>query len=98
MSKDSIMLPSGKQILGFVQGDFRYSDVHDFYRFHYGKTYFWIELALNKFCFCVRGFHFDDFYSSKQVLYSSNYLEDVINFFNEHVIFYMKKELKKDDL
>lgn len=95
MSKETILLPSAKQILGFSQGDFCYSDVHDFYRFHYGKTFFWIEHICSKFCFCVRGFHFDNFYSSKQVLYSSVYLEDVISYFNEHVIFYLNKELRK---
>lgn len=95
MSSDSIMLPSGKQILSFSQGDFRITDVHDFFRFHYGKTHFWIELIRSKFCFCVRGFHFDNFYSNKQVLYSSDCLEDVISYFNEHVIFYLNKELAK---
>lgn len=89
MSRETIQFPSGKQILSYQQGDFNLNDVHDFFRFHSGDKYFWIEKTCSIFRVCFRGAISTDFVSSFKVLYESIVLDDCIIFYHRLVYHYL---------
>lgn len=85
MSKENIIVPSAKLILKFREGSFRFEDVHEFYRFHGGDVFYWIEKSNKSFQLCVRGYDCSNFYPNKRVLYESHVLSDLIDKFYFHV-------------
>lgn len=85
MSREHIMFPSAKQILSYQQGDININDVHDFFRFHSGDKYYWIEKNGTKFRVCFRGFLETEFVSNFKVLYEDAILNKCIFYFNRLV-------------
>lgn len=81
MSKDTILVPSSKVILNFREGNFRYNDIHEFFRFHAGDIIYWIEKCRGSFEVCFRGFDCDDFEPTKRVLFQSQDLSECIDRF-----------------
>lgn len=85
MSKDNILVPSAKLILNYREGNFRYTDIHEYFRFHAGDVLYWIEKCRNTFEVCVRGYDCNNFEPFKRVLYQSHDLSDCIDKFYFHV-------------
>lgn len=91
MSRENIMFPSAKQILSYQQGDFNINDVHDFFRFHTGDKFFWIEKSRANFRVCFRGSTVQDFVSNFKVMFESVNLDDCIIFFHRLVFHFLKE-------
>lgn len=85
MSRETIQFPSAKQILSYQQGDFNINDVHDFYRFHSGDKYYWIEKSRDKYRVCFRGSFIAEFVSNFKILYEDVSLSQCILYFNRVV-------------
>lgn len=81
MSKDNILVPSAKVILNYREGNFRYNEIHEFFRFHAGDVIYWIEKCRGNFEVCVRGFDCDKFEPFKRVLFQSHDLDECIDKF-----------------
>lgn len=85
MSRENIMFPSAKQILSYQQGDFNINDVHDFFRFHSGDKFYWIEKIKDKYRVCFRGSFTAEFVSNFKILYEDVDLNNCIFYFNRLV-------------
>lgn len=89
MSRNTIQFPSAKQILSYQQGDFNINDVHDFFRFHSGDKFYWIEKSKDKYRVCFRGSLAVEFVSNFKILYEDVDLNNCIFYFNRSVYRYL---------
>lgn len=90
MSRESIQFPSAKQILSYQNGDFDVVNVHDFFRFHDGDKFYWIEHTKGKYRVCFRGSLSIEFVPVFKILYEDVDLKKCIFYFNRSVYRFLR--------
>lgn len=55
MSREVFLMPSAKQILAYENGDISSDEISTVYRFHFLRTYLWIEPSKNGYDIKIRG-------------------------------------------